>query len=111
MAGDPASAADEVLGVKQVDDWRVPNGIFWRLWTGALWADIPARFWPYATCVIRFNRWRRAGRWARILQAVSDAYDGGIQMIAASSIRVHHHGANGPKKGGDPIAWVARAAG
>ena len=98
-------------GVKRADDRRVLNGIFWRLRTGAPWADIPVRYGPSTTCVNRFNRWRRAGHWARILQAVSEAYDGDVQMIDSSSIPVHQHGANGPKKGGDPIAWVARAAG
>ena len=97
-------------GVKRVDDRRVLNGIFWRLRTGAPWADIPARYGPHTTCVNRFNRWRRAGVWAMLLQAVSEAYEGDIQMIDSSSIRVHQHGANGPKKGGDPIAWVVRAA-
>ena len=57
-----------------------------------------------------FNRWRKAGHWARILQAVSAAYDGDIQMIDASSIRVHQHAANGQKKTSDPVAWVVRAA-
>ena len=46
-------------GVPRVDDRRVLNGIFWRLRTGAPWADIPERYGPYTTCVIRFNRWRR----------------------------------------------------
>ena len=114
----------KVRGVKRADDRKVLNGIFWRLRTGAPWADIPARYGPYTTCVNRFNRWRRAGHWGRILQAVSEGYQGGVQMIDSSSIRVHQHGANrgpagesalspreGPKKGGDPIAWVARAAG
>ena len=48
-------------GVPRVDDRRVLNGIFWRLRTGAPWADIPARYGPYTTCVNRFNRWRKAG--------------------------------------------------
>jgi transposase len=99
----------KVRGVKRDDDRRVLNGIFWRLRTGAPWADIPSRYGPYTTCVNRFNRWRRAGHWARIIQAVSEAYHGDLQMIDSSSIRVHQHGANGPKKGGDLIAWVARA--
>jgi len=50
----------KVRGKKRVDDRRVLNGIFWRLRTGAPWADIPARYGPYTTCVNRFNRWRRA---------------------------------------------------
>ena len=46
-------------GVPRVDDRRVLNGIFWRLRTGAPWADIPERYGPHTTCVNRFNRWRR----------------------------------------------------
>lgn len=99
----------KVRGVKRVDDRRVLNGIFWRLRTGAPWADIPSRYGPHTTCVNRFNRWRRAGHWQRILEAVSAAYEGDVQMIDSSSIRVHQHGANGSKKG-DPVAWVVRAA-
>lgn len=98
-------------GVPRVDDRRVLNGIFWRLRTGAPWADIPARYGPHTTCVNRFNRWRRAGVWDRLLEAVSKAYDGDIQMIDSSSIRVHQHAANGKKKTADPVAWVVRGAG
>ena len=50
----------KVRGVPRVDDRRVLNGIFWRLRTGAPWADIPARYGPHTTCVNRFNRWRKA---------------------------------------------------
>ena len=35
-------------GVPRVDDRRVLNGIFWRLRTGAPWADIPARYGPHS---------------------------------------------------------------
>ena len=47
----------------------------------------------------RFNRWRKAGHWARLLDAVSKAYDGDIQMIDSASIRVHQHGGNAKKDG------------
>ena len=100
----------KVRGVPRVDDRRVLNGIFWRLRTGAPWADIPSRYGPHTTCVNRFNRWRKAGHWARILEAVSAAYEGDIQMIDSSSIRVHQHAGNAKKKRADPVAWVARAA-
>jgi transposase len=101
----------KVRGVKRADDWRVLSGIFWRLRTGAPWADIPARDTPHKTCVDCFNRWRRAGHWVRIPAAVSEAYDGVIQMIDSPSIRVHQHAANGQEKPSNPVAWVARAAG
>lgn len=52
---------NKVRGVARVDDRRVLNGIFWRLRTGAPWADIPDRYGPHTTCVNRFNRWRKAG--------------------------------------------------
>ena len=44
------------------------------------------------------NRWRRAGHWTRILQAVSEACGGDIRMIDSSSIRVRQCGANGAKR-------------
>ena len=90
-------------GVPRVDDRRVLNGIFWRLRTGAPWADIPARYGPYTTCVNRFNRWRKAGVWDRLLDGVSKAYAGDIQMIDSSSIRVHQHAANGKKRTPIPL--------
>ena len=48
-------------GVPRVDDRRVLNGIFWRLRTGAPWADIPSGYSPHTICVNRFNRCRKAG--------------------------------------------------
>ena len=83
----------------RVDDRRVLNGIYWRLRTGTPWADIPERYGPATTCYNRFVRWRKIGVWDRIFAAVSAAYDGDIQMVDSSSIRVHQHGAN-VKKGG-----------
>ena len=100
----------KVRGVARVDDQRVINGILWRWRTGTPWADIPERYGSHKSCYNRFVRWRKAGVWDSILQAVSEAYDGNVQMIDSSSIRVHQHGANG-KKGGAPVAWDVREAG
>jgi len=109
-------------GMPRVDDRKVLNGIFWRLRTGSPWADIPERYGPPTTCYNRFVRWRKAGVWDRIFDAVSAAYDGDVQMVDSSSIRVHQHGAN-VKKGASkrpmpplgtsltPDAWGARGAG
>ena len=98
-------------GVPRVDDRRVLNGIFWRLRSGAPWADIPDRYGPYTTCYNRFVRWEKAGIWNKLLQAVSAAYNGKIQMIDSSSIRVHQHAANGEKKVAGAVAWDVPAAG
>lgn len=114
---------DKPRGVPRVDDRRVLNGIYWRLRTGSPWADIPERYGPATTCYNRFVRWRRAGVWDRLFAAVAAAYEGDVQMIDSSSIRVHQHGANskkgvrkpqpGPKPGTQltPDAWGAQRAG
>jgi chromate transport protein ChrA/transposase len=86
-------------GVARADDRMVLNGIYWRLRTGSPWADIPERYGPSTTCYNRFVRWRKIGVWDRIFDAVSKAYDGDIQMVDSTTIRVHQQGANG-KKGG-----------
>ena len=102
---------DKSRGVKRVDDRRVLNGIFWRLRSGAPWADIPERYGPYTTCYNRFVRWRAAGVWDHILRTVSETYNGKIQMIDSSVVRVHQHAANGEKKAVEAVAWAVPAAG
>src|SRR3954449_13092100 len=47
------------------------------------------RYGPPTTCANRFRRWAKIGVWDRIFAAVSATYDGDLQMIDASSIRVH----------------------
>jgi len=68
-------------GVPRVNDRRVLNGIFWVLRSGAPWRDLPDNFGPYTTCYNRFVRWRRAGVWAQIMNALADAHDAAVQMI------------------------------
>jgi transposase len=85
-------------GKVRADDRKVLNGIYWRLRTGSPWADIPERYGPATTCYNRFVRWRKVGVWDRIFEAVSKVYDGDLQMVDSSSIRVHQHAAN-VKKG------------
>jgi transposase len=80
-------------GVPRVNDRRVLNGIFWVLRSGAPWRDVPDDFGPYTTCYNRFVRWRRAGVWARIMNALAAAHDASVQMIDTPIVRVHQHGA------------------
>jgi transposase len=80
-------------GVPRVNDRRVLNGIFWVLRSGAPWRDLPEECGPYTTCYNRFVRWRRAGVWRRIMNALAGAQDAAVQMIDTSIVRVHQHGA------------------
>ena len=93
-------------GVARVDDRRVLNGIFWVLRSGSPWRDLPERYGPYTTCYNRFVRWTKAGVWDRLMDAVSAAHDGKVQMIDSSSVRVHQHAAN-TKKAVEIVVWAA----
>ena len=84
-------------GPKPQNNRRVLNGIFWMLRTGAPWRDLPERYGPYTTAYNRFNRWRKAGIWDRLMDAVVKVHDGKVQMIDSSIVRVHQH-ASGVKK-------------
>jgi transposase len=76
-------------GVPRVKDRRVLNGIFWVLRSRAPWRDLPDNFGPYTTCYNRFVRWRRAGVWAQIMNALAGAHDAAVQMLDTSIVRVH----------------------
>src|SRR5499427_761990 len=71
---------------------RVLNGICWVLGSGAPWRDLPSAFDPYTTYYNRFVRWRRAGVWSRIMDALAAAHHAAVQMIDTSIVRVHQHG-------------------
>jgi transposase len=60
-------------GVKPKRNRQVLNGIFWVLRTGAPRRDLPKRYDPYTTCYNRFNRWRKADIWDRLMDAITKA--------------------------------------
>lgn len=93
-------------GVSRVDDRRVLNGIFWVLRSGAPWRDLPERYGPRTTCYNRFVRRRRVGVWDRMMDAITAAYDGDIQMIDSTSLRAHQQAATA-KRGIEIIVSVA----
>ena len=84
---------NKARGVRRVNDRRVLNGIFWVLRSGASWRDLPETYGPRTTCYNRFVRWRQAGVWDRIMDALAAGHDAAVQMIDTSIVRVHQHGA------------------
>jgi transposase len=78
-------------GVRRVNDRRVLNGIFWVLRSGAPWRDLPETYGPRTTCYNRFVRWRQAGVWDQIMEALAAGNDAAVQMIDTSIVRVHQH--------------------
>jgi transposase len=79
-------------GVRRVNDRRLLNGIFWVLRSGAQSRDLPENYGLYTTCYNRFVRWRRAGIWDQIMEALAAGHDTAGQMIDTSVLRVHQHG-------------------
>jgi len=57
-------------GAPWKDHRQMANGILWHLHTGAPWPDLPERYGPWKTVFDRFQRWRRDGTWAKILDAL-----------------------------------------
>ena len=100
----------KLRGVPRVDDRRVINGILWRFRTGSPWRDVPERYGPRTTLCNRFTRWRAAGVWDRIFDAISAAYDGSIVMIDSSCVRVHQLGAALKRGATSMAAWDSPAA-
>lgn len=86
--------------VPRVDDRQVLNGIFYQLRSGSRWVDLPERYGLYTTVYNRFNRWRKAGVWDKLMAAFIAAYEPKgqeLQMIDSMSVRVHQQAA--AKKG------------
>jgi len=79
------------------------NGILWHLHTGAPWPDTPERYGKWKTVYDRFNRWRKDGTWAQILDALLLQLDGkgliqrDLWCIDASVIRAHAAAAGAEK--------------
>lgn len=97
-------------GIPRVDDRRVLNGIFWVLRSGAPWRDLPERYGPRTTCYNRFVRWRKAGAWDRLMDAITKVHDGTVQMIDTTIVRVDQQGATA-KRGIEIIVSVVPEAG
>ena len=97
-------------GPKPQNNRQIINGMFYILRTGSPWRDLPERYGPYTSVYNRFNRWRKAGIWDKLMDAIVKAHDGRVQMIDSSIVRVHQH-ASGVKKIVEFVVSVEAGAG
>jgi transposase len=65
--------------------------------SAAPWRDLPERYGPRTTCYSRFVRRRKAGVWDRMMDTITTAHDGDIQMIDSTSVRAHQQAATAKK--------------
>jgi hypothetical protein len=73
------------------------------------WAAVPECYGAPGTCQARFVRWRDAGVWDKILDAVIQAYAGEVELIEASATFVPPRFGRAPLPSGDPVAWRRRS--
>jgi len=88
---------------------RVISGILHVLKSGTRWCDCPPEYGPPTTIYNRFNRWRKAGVWDRLMDEITKHHKGDVQMIDTSIVRVHQHGATA-KRGVEIDVWVVPEA-
>src|ERR671939_589533 len=92
------------------------NGILWICHTGAPWRDLPERYGPWQTVYDRFNRWRKDGTWAKIMDALllrldqAGFIDRDLWLVDATVIRASRAAAGAKKKAGT-ASDVGRAGG
>lgn len=80
--------------------------MLWHRHTGAPWPDTPERYGPWQTVYDRFNRWRKDGPWAKIVDALllrvdkAGLIDRDLWLVEASVIRASRAAAGAKKESG-----------
>ena len=100
----------ETPGATAKDNRRFVDAVLWIARTGAPWRDLPERFGDWNTTYQRFNRWAKAGVWARVMEALGGDADLEHLLIDSTVIRAHQHSA-GAEKGAASRPSAAREAG
>lgn len=96
---------------------RMINGMLWIARSGAPWRDLPERYGAFGTVASRFYRWRKAGIWQRILEALQaradrqGRVDWDLHFIDSTVIRAHQHAAGARKGGGEKGGSSTRRSG
>ena len=74
-------------GRSDIEPWAAT--VHSSLWSECGFGGVPS----YPTIYNRFNRWRKAGIWDRLMDAIIAAHDGKVQMIDSTIVRVHQQAA------------------
>lgn len=73
------------------------DAVRWIAKTGAAWRDLPERFGPWNSVWRRFDRWARAGVWARVFETLQDP-DTEWLILDPTVIRAHPCAAGAKRK-------------
>jgi Putative transposase of IS4/5 family (DUF4096) len=66
----PLLPQQAATGRPAVEHRLIVEGILWIIRTGSAWRELPERFGSWQTVASRYQRWRKEGRWARMLQVL-----------------------------------------
>ena len=97
------------------DDRLFLDAVLWVARTGAAWRDLPERFGNWNSAWRRFDRWAKAGVWARVFAELRDE-DVEWLLLDSTVIRAHPCAAGAKKKREAPAgrrsrSWAGAAAG
>src|SRR5262249_30826810 len=113
------SSKKSPVGAKpELSDREFLEAVLYRARTGTPWRDLPEQFGDWNAVYQRWKRWRTAGNFQRLFQAIpadspARAADSPAQEVVrlfadSTVIRAHPHAAGGGKKGARPNrAWGA----
>jgi len=93
------------------------NAMLYRAKTGTPWRDLPERYGNWKTVYSRWLRWRDAGVWNTVWEALqAEADDRGaveweIHFIDSTVVRAHQHAAGAKKAAQKPNTSDAAEAG
>ena len=90
--------AQRGAGRRGTNDRNFIEAVLWWRRTGVPWRDLPDAFGPWKTVFNRFDRWAKAGRWARLFEALQTDRDDEWHSLDSTINRAHQHAAGG--KGG-----------
>ena len=94
------------------------DAVNWVARNGGPWRDLPDRFGKSNTIWRRFDRWSKAGVWARLFEHFQDPdsthqrWVGDGLLLDSTTVRAHQHAAGARKRGGRPSRpLIARRSG
>jgi transposase len=97
-------------GRSGADNRLFVEAVLWIARTGCPWRDMPAALGNWHTTYVRFARWRDAGVWDRVAQALAGDAELERIFIDSTIVRAHQH-ASGAQKKKVAKRSAARAAG
>lgn len=92
------------VGGQWKDHHNLLNGMFWVMYSGAQWREMPERYGSWKTVYHRFNRWSRDGTLEKMLSRLHLKLDenGYIDMtevfVDSTNVRASRSAAGAKKK-------------